>query len=250
MYYNINPRLNFYKFTRKPNQSIIKFYLEFKRPLYYFGEKLVKIYMKLMLQMNIFSYSKIPKGPKIIVANHPTTSDPFILTTITNGQGAILIKGILFDIPIFGRYLRWAGHIPVIQDRKREAFESALRLLKTGITVIVFIEGDTSKFIHQLRKPKTGAIRLALASGLPIFPVGIGVKRSNIKSIRSVIKGVQEWGKWYFKGPYALTIGNPISIKGNIKNKSQVEKLSSWLAGKILQLEKESTGRLESQGDF
>ncbi len=201
--------------------------------------------MKLMLQMNVSSYSKIPKGPKIIVANHPTTSDPFILTTMTNGQGAVLIKGILFDIPIFGRYLHWAGHVPVTQTGGKEAFENALKLLKKGITVIIFIEGDTSKFIHKLRKPKTGAIRLALASGFPIFPVGISVKRRNIKSIRSVIKGVQEWGKWYFKGPYALTIGKPLNVRGNIENEPQVKKLSVWLTEKISVLEKESSGRLK-----
>lgn len=197
-----------------------------------------------MLRMSIRSHSAIPRGPKILVANHPTTSDPFILTSISNGQGAVLIKEILFDIPFFGRYLHWAGHIPVKVGGGKEAFERALQLLKRNITVIVFIEGDTSKFIHRLRKPKTGAVRLALASGLPIFPIGISVKRRNVKFLKSVIKGVQEWGKWYFKGPYALTIGKPISIAGSVADRINVKRQSSRLIKRISLLREESQKRL------
>lgn len=197
-----------------------------------------------MLRMSMNGYSQLPRGPKILVANHPTTSDPFILTSISNGQGAVLIKDILFDIPIFGRYLHWAGHIPVKVGGGKEAFEHALKLLKRNITVIVFIEGDTSKFIHRLRRPKTGAVRLALASGLPIFPIGISVKRRNIKFLKSVIKGVKEWGKWYLKGPYALTIGKPIKIMGRISDKVNVKKQSNRLIKKILILQEESRKRI------
>lgn len=195
--------------------------------------------------MNVVSYSPIPKGPKIIVANHPTTSDPFILTSISNGQAAVLIKNTLFDIPLFGYYLHQAGHIPVKTDKGSEAFNEALKRLKEGITIIVFIEGNTSIFVHKLNKPKTGAIRLALSSGIPIIPIGIDVRKKNINLIRSVIKGVQEWGKWYLKGPYALTIGKPINITGSSQNKILVRKLSAWLTKKIGTLQKESAKRIK-----
>ena len=66
----------------------------------------------------------------------------------------------------------------------------------------------------------------------------------NIHSISSVIKGVRELGKWYFKGPYALTIGKPINIKGNVMDKNKVRYLSGWLGRKISSLEKESSKRL------
>lgn len=200
-----------------------------------------------MLRMSVVSHFPIPNGPKIIVANHPTTSDPFILTSVSNGQAAVLIKGILFDVPIFGRYLNWAGHIPVKTGQGGIAFDRALELLKNGVTIIVFVEGELSKFIHKMSKPKTGAIRLALASGISIIPMGIGVKKRNLKSLRSIIKGVEEWGRWYFKGPYALTIGKAINLKGDARNRSRVIKLSSWLSQKISKLERESTARVASR---
>jgi 1-acyl-sn-glycerol-3-phosphate acyltransferase len=194
--------------------------------------------------MSVVSYSPIPNGAKIIVANHPTTSDPFILTSVSNGQAAVLIKDVLFNVPLFGYYLHHAGHIPVVKADSKKAFDRALYLLNNGITIIVFVEGDLSKFLHRMRKPKTGAVRLALASGASIIPMGIGIKKRNLKNIRSMIKGIEEWGRWYFKGPYAITIGKAINLKGNVENRNQVKKLSSWLSKRISYLEKESSIRV------
>lgn len=219
--------------------------MKISKPLYWSGSKLVKTYTKIMLRMSVVSHDPIPKGPKIIVANHPTTSDPFILTSVSNGQAAVLIKDVLFDVPFFGNYLHWAGHIPVSKGEGAVAFERALELLKNGITIIVFIEGDLSKFIHKTGKPKTGAVRLALSSGVPIIPVGIGVKEKNVKVLSSMIKGIREWSKWYFKGPYAMTVGKPIKITGNVENREQVKKLSGWLSEKISGLQNESAVRIK-----
>ena len=218
--------------------------MDTKRLLYWMGGKLVKAYSKIMLKMDVISHSPIPKGAKIIVANHPTTSDPFILTSVSNGQAAVLIKDVLFDIPLFGRYLHWAGHIPVRKNKGGEAFDRALKLLNKGVTIIVFIEGNVSEYIHKIGKPKTGAIRLALSSGFPIIPIGIGVKKENVRDLKSMIKGVQEWGRWYFKGPYALTVGKQINFTGQVSNRGHVTTLSKWLAEKIGTLQKESAKRI------
>lgn len=206
---------------------------------------MVKAYSKIMLKMDIARRSDIPKGAKIIVANHPTTTDPFILTSVSKGQAAVLVKDVLFNVPVFGKYLHLAGHIPVSREKSKEAFDEALEKLKKGITVIVFIEGDLSEFLHKMKRPKTGAVRLALLSGKPIIPIGISVSEKNIKKIKSVVKGVQEWGKWYFKGPYALTIGKPINISCNIDNRNRIKYLSKWLGKKISTLEKEGSMRLK-----
>jgi 1-acyl-sn-glycerol-3-phosphate acyltransferase len=216
-----------------------------KNLLYQVGGCLVGAYSKIMFTMDISRHKGIPKGAKIIVANHPTTIDPFILTSISNGQAAVLIKDVLFDVPIFGKYLHLAGHIPVGKMGGKIAFEKALEKLKSGITVIVFIEGDLSQFLNKIKKPKTGAIRLALLSGKPIIPIGISVRKKNVRWIKSVIKGVQEWGKWYFKGPYAMSIGKPINLTGNVEDRNKVKYLTGWLSRKISILAKESTKRLK-----
>lgn len=218
--------------------------MKISKVLYWAGGKIVKAYSKFMLRMSVASYAQIPYGTKIIVANHPTTIDPFILTSISNGQAAVLIKDVLFDVPVFGKYLHMSGHIPVSKDGGREAFNQALEKLKKGISIIVFIEGDLSDLIGKMKKPKTGAVRLAMLSGKPVIPMGISVKEKNIRNIKSVIKGIQEWGKWYFKGPYAISIGKPINIKGSIEDRNKVKYLSGWLGSKISELASESNKRI------
>lgn len=215
-----------------------------KEIFYRAGGIIVRAYSKTMLKMHIQRRVNIPRGAKILVANHPTTIDPFILTSISNGQAAVLIKDVLFDVPIFGKYLHLAGHIPVNRRSGKAAFDKALEKLKKGITIIVFIEGDLSELINKMKKPKTGAVRLAMLSGKPIIPIGISVKEKNVKWIKSVIKGVQEWGKWYFKGPYALSIGKPINLRGNVENRNKVKYLTNWLSKKISGLAKESRNKL------
>ncbi len=217
-----------------------------KKVLYHSGSLIVSVYSKIMFRMDAKRLSYIPRGAKIIVANHPTTTDPFILTSISNGQAAVLIKDVLFDVPVFGKYLHLAGHIPVNKQSGKEAFEAALAKLKKGITVIVFIEGSVSSFLHKIEKPKTGAVRLAILSGKPIIPIGIGVRQQNVRWIKSIIKGIEEWGKWYLKGPYAISIGKPIKFNGDIKNRQEVKYLSSWLGEKISVLAKESNKRLNA----
>jgi hypothetical protein len=85
-----------------------------------------------------------------------------------------------------------------------------------------------------------------LASGASIIPMGIGVRRKNLRKLHSVIKGIEEWGRWYFKGPYAITIGRAIHLRGSTENRDRVRKLSVWLSGKISFLEKESSSRVAS----
>lgn len=214
------------------------------RLLYFLGAVFVKIYSKLMFRLDIKYRARMPGGAKIIVVNHPTTTDPFVITCLSRGQASILIKDILFDVPLFGRYLKWAGHVPVSIKKGKEAFLKALDILKKGRSVIVFIEGDITPKNGKKTKPRTGAIRLALSSKAPVVPVGIAVNKENIILIKSVIKGKKDVGTWYFKGPYAITIGKTLKYFGNVENKRRVRLLTEALMQDIVKLTEESEARI------
>lgn len=212
--------------------------------LYFIGVVFVKTYTKLMLKMDIRYHTPMPKGVKIIVVNHPTTSDPFVISSLTKGQAGILITDILFNVPLFGKYLEWSGHVSVIPSRGKEAYERAFNLLSHGKSVVVFIEGNLTGHEGVDRKPRTGTVRLAMASGVPVIPVGIGVKKENIVKIKSVIKGKKDVGLWYFSGPYAITVGKPIRIKGSIENRERVRRLSALVMQEVNKLTSESMQRV------
>jgi 1-acyl-sn-glycerol-3-phosphate acyltransferase len=218
--------------------------LNFRRPLYWFSGKLVRVYTKIMLRMSVVSHFPIPKGAKIIVANHPSGTDPFILFSILKSKVSILIVDVAFRVPVFGRYIKYLGHIPVNKKKGHIAFAKALKLLKKGKTIVIFVEGDFSPLPSVFLRPHTGAVRLALATGSPIIPIGIGVKRENVRNISSKVSGNAAFGKWYFNGPYAVTVGKPVKFVGNVENRMQVRNLSNLIMSRIKRLASESSTRI------
>lgn len=193
-----------------------------------------------MLRLRVVFQAPLPVDPKIFVTNHPTTSDPFILTAIIKEPASIFIRDYLFKAPVFGKYLELAGHIPVIPGEGKSAMEKALTLLKKGISIVVFIEGGTSPIGGGYHPPKTGAIRLALDSGCPIVPVGIRVARKNIKYAKTTLGKEEQQGIWYFNGPYCVTFGKSFRVKGNVEDRNLVRFLSEKLMKRIIFLAEKS----------
>jgi 1-acyl-sn-glycerol-3-phosphate acyltransferase len=121
----------------------------------------------------------IPKdGPVILAANHASNADAVILGAwLTERLGRRihwLGKKEMFDWPIVGWVFRNGGVHPV--DRASadvDAFRLAERVLEEGHVLMIFPEGTRSP-TGALQKPKDGLAMIALRSGAPIVPIGIG----------------------------------------------------------------------------
>ena len=96
---------------------------------YKLGRPMVNLYAGLMFDMDVTWEEPLPKGPKIIAPNHPSTTDPFLIAGLVAEPTSILIDDRLFKVPVFGRYLHLAGHVPVVDGNGRQAFDAAKRLL-------------------------------------------------------------------------------------------------------------------------
>jgi 1-acyl-sn-glycerol-3-phosphate acyltransferase len=155
-----------------------------------------------------------------------------------------MINNLLFEVPILGAYLRHSGHICVKEGHGQEAIDAALRHLAAGHTVVIFPEGEISPSEGGSHQAKTGVSRLALASGAPVIPVGIGLIRENIYHIPSKVRGVEQIGHWYPKGPYAMTVGGPITFSGDADNREQTRSVADQIMRRINQLATESELRL------
>jgi 1-acyl-sn-glycerol-3-phosphate acyltransferase len=213
---------------------------------YYIGWIFVAVLAKILLRKSIIAYAPIPKGPKIIVANHPTVSDPFVLFSSMHERVSILIFDKVFSIPLFGRYLRMVGHIPVVRGNGQQAYDRALAFLKNGMSVLVFIEGGISPEEGGFAKPRTGAVRLACNSGAPIVPIGVGIHKKNIQHVQGVLGGEKMHEIWYFHGKYAITIGKHFHVTGNPNNRLKVQKATQRVMNQVIQLAQESTARIHA----
>ena len=213
---------------------------------YKLGRQLICLYARFQLRMDVFWRAHLPPGPKLIVANHPSTTDPFYLLTLFPQPLSILIIEHAFNAPLFGAILRKSGHIPVLSAEPHAAFDTAHQHLRDGKSVAIFPEGNLSPRQGGLLPAHSGAARLALLTGVPVIPIGIYFQRERARPIISKFKGRTETGYWFLRGPYALTIGEPLQFIGDSQDRSRVGSISQTIMDMINALANASRLRLES----
>lgn len=117
-------------------------------------------------------------GPLIVAANHASALDPVLLTGyLAPAIGRPIhwmAKQELAHDPLLGPILRGYGGFTVRRGAlDTEAFRTAKAVLDAGRVLAVFPEGTRSRD-GSLQPAKPGVALLALRSGAPILPVGIG----------------------------------------------------------------------------
>jgi len=216
-----------------------------EKTIYWFSRPVIGTYTGTMLKMNVKKHSELPDGPKIIAANHPTTTDPFFVAAMVKHHTFILINELLFQVPVLGEYLRRSGHIPVVAGKGQEAIDAALEHLRAGHNIMIFPEGVLSPIEGGFHRSRTGVARLAIASGAPVIPVGISLIKEKVQTIRSTVKGRVEYGRWYLQGPYHMTVGNSVHYSGDVEDRDHVRKVADNVMHQIIELAHESDDRLK-----
>ena len=73
---------------------------------------MARSYMALFMEsIHVQCYANIPKGPKIIIANHPNATDGFVLPFIFREKLHYLVEEDLFHLPILGKIIKLADRM-------------------------------------------------------------------------------------------------------------------------------------------
>jgi 1-acyl-sn-glycerol-3-phosphate acyltransferase len=172
-------------------------------PWYHVAKAVALPPIKLWFTWRFEGLEHIPdEGPAIVACNHASYLDP-----LANAYGVMragrrprfLAKVELFRIPVVGMAFRGAKQIPVDRSRRDgSALAAAQRAIADGEIVVVYPEGTvTTRADHLPMQGKTGAVRLALATGAPIVPMA-------------------SWGShpvWQKSGRGSLRFGRPVWVK-------------------------------------
>jgi 1-acyl-sn-glycerol-3-phosphate acyltransferase len=113
--------------------------------------------------------------PYILAANHQSQFDIFALDGFLMVDFRWLAKKELFRIPLVGWAMLLAGSVPIDRSRGRQALKSlaeAAKRIADGTSVVIFPEG-TRTLDGSLQPFKSGAMYLAIKSGVDIVPVSI-----------------------------------------------------------------------------
>ncbi len=108
----------------------------------------------------------------VVVCNHQSSSDPFLLTHLPFDMRWIA-KEELFRAPLIGWLMRLGGDIPIRRGDKESVVEmmrECHRTLEAGMSVMIFPEGTRSKTTEMLPF-KDGAFQLAIDAKRQVLPL-------------------------------------------------------------------------------
>jgi 1-acyl-sn-glycerol-3-phosphate acyltransferase len=125
-------------------------------------------------ELKTFGKENVPQeGGYIVASNHCSHLDFFFFPCVVSHRMYYLAKKELFENPVWRLLMISTHQIPVDRGKSdREAFSTALEVLKRGNILGIFPEGTRSPD-GELLKGHTGVARLSLMGHAPILPVGM-----------------------------------------------------------------------------
>ncbi|MFC3849724.1 lysophospholipid acyltransferase family protein [Corynebacterium hansenii] len=124
---------------------------------------------------------KVPEqGPAIMASNHLAVMDSFFFPLVLDRQITFLAKKEYFTTPgIVGRIQKFffsnTGQVPIDRksgDAAQDALDAAVKVLDRGDVLGMYPEGTRSAD-GRLYRGKTGLARVALQTGVKVFPVAM-----------------------------------------------------------------------------
>jgi len=167
----------------------------------------------------------------LLAAKHQSTYETFLFPTIMPHPLAYVFKKELLQIPFFGWAMARLDMVHIDRSRRTEAWNKVAaqgrRLFEQGVWVIMFPEGTRTPRGGQ-GPYKSGASRLAIASGVPIVPIAVASARC--------------WPRKSFllrPGVVRVSIGSPIASQGREPDELMRE-VESWIEAEMRRLDPEA----------
>ncbi|MBF5057165.1 1-acyl-sn-glycerol-3-phosphate acyltransferase [Alcanivorax sp. 521-1] len=148
-----------------------------------------------------------PKQSYVIVANHLSQYDIWVLYGHLDKDFRWVMKHELRKVPVIGFSCALLGHIFIDRRDSRAAMaslETAKARLVDGTSILFFPEGTRSRD-GELRPFKKGAFRMAQDLGLPLLPVTLTGTREVLPPDTLRLH----------PGPVALTVHAPVTVDGD-----------------------------------
>ena len=142
------------------------------------GPPVVGAVCRLAIRLRYRGVEHIPPwGPAILVANHVSLLDGIVLglapARFRRRPCRFLTASEFFDRPVFRFFLQRFRQIRVRRGQQdTEALDEAIHTIRAGALAGIFPEGRINEGT-ELQRGKSGAARIAIATGAAVIPAGI-----------------------------------------------------------------------------
>jgi 1-acyl-sn-glycerol-3-phosphate acyltransferase len=168
----------------------------------------------LLFKLEIHGAEKLPRdGAYILTPNHYSEADPLAVALAVWKAGRaprFMAKESLFRVPVLGWVLRGTGMVPVARSSSaasaRQTLETSETLVQLGRGVIVYPEGSLTREpdLWPMRG-KTGAVRLAMAAGIPVIPMAHW-------GVQQVMPRYGKLRLWPLRRRVRVVFGDPVDL--------------------------------------
>jgi 1-acyl-sn-glycerol-3-phosphate acyltransferase len=167
----------------------------------------------------------------LLAPKHQSTWETFAFPMLMPHPLAYVFKRELLWIPFFGWAIGSLDMIHIDRSRRAEAWrkvaEQGQRIMGKGGWVIMFPEGTRTPRGAQ-GDYKTGASRLAIATGVPIVPIAVASARCWPRKSFLLRPGVIE-----------VSIGRPIPVQGRQPDELMRE-VEAWIEAEMRRIDPEA----------
>ncbi len=173
------------------------------------------------------------KGPAVIVANHMSMAETFILPGLVLAFRGVsfVVKESLLHYPAFGAVLRACNPISVTRENPREdlkaVFTQGQAALEAGRSVVVFPQATRAPYFAPALFNTLG-VKLAARAGVPVVPLAL---KTDFQGTGRIIK---DFGPIDRRQAMHYHFGAPIDPRGREKEThAQVvafirERMTAW----------------------
>ncbi len=153
-----------------------------------------------MFSVDIKGLDHIPaQGAAVLMSNHASFLDSIILAAFPKRHIWFMAKNSEYRNPLLTWALRQAGSFPVRRYAiDAQAVRNAVRVIQQGHILGIYPEGERS-WDNRLLPLRNGTMRLILALGKPVIPVGIS----------GSYELMPRWTSKIEKSPIRIRIGEP-----------------------------------------
>ncbi|MEU7172672.1 MULTISPECIES: lysophospholipid acyltransferase family protein [Micromonospora] len=204
--------------------------------LYTIGKLTVAPTLRLAFRPHVEGLEHIPAtGGAIFASNHLSVADELLLGTVVPRHLAFWAKSEYFKgTGLKGGFSKFVltglGAIPVERAGGRAAltaFDAAIPVLKAGDLVAVYPEGTRSPD-GRLYRGRTGTVRLAIAAGVPIIPVGVtGTDKAQPIGTRIPRPG---------RAKITIKFGKPLDFTGRPDDRTSLRAMTDEMMAEIQKL--------------